>query len=660
MAPFSQEVEPPQNPGRFRLSGARIGDDLELSVAGSVETMTLKNYYTQNHDWQVKDVLGTVRGLDDLLADNATRNASLSELDRLREAYVGGINDTAITDYLGQGYTPQADGSWQTFPSFMVSRGGWDYERLPGWSGYVPADSSWYGFSNASWYSTGRFDLSVYSSDAAEITPADFLNPSSGSWQQVLSKVQVTWDSQNHSDPQQTVNIVAGSYQYSASEWTSILNNALLPLGLSIYDFNFNGIDVRNVSMNGLSNPYTSTTTPTYTHQYTTTHHVGTVLSIEPSDGTGYNIDTTLAVDFFNLAILPTTLNVLLGVHTLDRHLQVIEGGNGDNLIEFSNNEINIIVHAGAGNDTVNGGSTSYYGEDRYHFSYRDYYTPSPRAFLDGGIGDDLIESGFGADLIIEGAGNDVLKGSGGQDRYIFLAGQTGIDVVLDDAHNFDSSFGRWWNYLQQGAWNDWYSPVSNWDDIPRAHDFLEIEAVNAYEKEVDWASLYDYGGLSQVIPPDSAEFGEGVAPSDLSFAWSTEAVEVVQMQRNEWGYGTFYSTTRWHQTLDITWQSGAVARFVMPNPDDVHGFGVELFKFADGTQLTAGQMVALAGGYRGLIEGTHGNDSLTGTSATDWIFGFAGNDILHGGDDRDFIFSGVDDSILYGEIPAQTPFNLL
>ncbi|OYY58999.1 MAG: hypothetical protein B7Y50_11740 [Hydrogenophilales bacterium 28-61-11] len=121
-------------------------------------------------------------------------------------------------------------------------------------------------------------------------------------------------------------------------------------------------------------------------------------------------------------------------------------------------------------------------------------------------------------------------------------------------------------------------------------------------------------------------------------------------MQRNEWGYGTFYSTTRWHQTLDITWQSGAVARFVMPNPDDVHGFGVELFKFADGTQLTAGQMVALAGGYRGLIEGTHGNDSLTGTSATDWIFGFAGNDILHGGDDRDFIFSGVDDSILYGD----------
>ncbi|MDO9007058.1 MAG: calcium-binding protein, partial [Thiobacillus sp.] len=225
------------------------------------------------------------------------------------------------------------------------------------------------------------------------------------------------------------------------------------------------------------------------------------------------------------------------------------------------------------------------------------------------------------------------------QDRYFFFAGQAGTDVILDDARNFDSSFSRWWNYLQQGTW---YEQVFNADAIPRAHDFLEIEMANAYTTEVDWSSIYDYGGISAVISPDTAEFGEGIALSDIALSWGSEAVEV--------GQDNWSSTVRWHQTLDITWQPGAVARFVLPNPDDVHGFGVELFEFADGTQMTIGQMVSLAGGIPDLIEGTEGNDALIGTSASDWIFGFSGNDLIHGGDGGDYLFTGSDDSYLYGD----------
>ena len=638
----------------FRLNGARSADDLVLAVAGASDTVTLKNFYTQPHDWQVKDAYGTTYALTDVLQDNAVRSASLGEMERAQEAFVGKIQDKAIDYFISQGLKPQSDGRWQLFPVFAVERQTIDYERLPGWAGWVPNDSASHSFRNDWPYKVGEFGLSTYAINALE-TDLDEVWQSSeltSTWEEVATKIEVSWQMENVVDPLRIINNTSGGYRYTAAEWTGILNSALSPYGLSVYDFNFGWVDVRSIGFNGLSNPYTETNIPAYTYGHETTRYAATVISTEASDGTGYDILNANAENFFNIGNLPTVLDAPLWLNRLDYQLKVVEGGIDDNVYLFSGNNT-VIIHAGAGNDAIYARTLYLPASERFHFSYGSEYAAN--MFLDGGTGNDVIESGQGSDLIYGGEGDDVLKGGGGQDRYVFLFGQTGTDLVLDDAHNVDSSFQKWWVSLQNGVW-----PTSDigLNAAPRAHDFSEIEAANAYTTEVDWASVYDYGGMAQVIPPDIAEFGIGIATTDLAFAWGNEAVDVAQANgywiRNEadyyWDSYELFETVRWHQTLDVTWQAGAVARFVLPNPDDIHGFGVELFKFADGTQLTIGQLVDLAGGYRGLIEGTDGDDLLIGTVGTDWMFGFTGNDILYGGDGQDYLFSRGEGSELYGD----------
>ncbi len=73
-----------------------------------------------------------------------------------------------------------------------------------------------------------------------------------------------------------------------------------------------------------------------------------------------------------------------------------------------------IIILAGAGNDTINVGSSVANG-----------------LLIDGGDGNDLINGGHGDDILIGGAGNDTLSGDVGRD---LLIGGTGSDVVIGDS----------------------------------------------------------------------------------------------------------------------------------------------------------------------------------------------------------------------------------
>jgi Ca2+-binding RTX toxin-like protein len=73
-----------------------------------------------------------------------------------------------------------------------------------------------------------------------------------------------------------------------------------------------------------------------------------------------------------------------------------------------------IIIFAGAGNDTINVGSSVVNG-----------------LLVDGGDGNDLINGGHGDDILIGGAGNDTLVGDVGRD---LLIGGNGSDVIIGDS----------------------------------------------------------------------------------------------------------------------------------------------------------------------------------------------------------------------------------
>ena len=112
-----------------------------------------------------------------------------------------------------------------------------------------------------------------------------------------------------------------------------------------------------------------------------------------------------------------TTLVVVNGkagyFQNVDRQFLTIETGKGNDTIRASSTTLfgtNLVVDAGAGNDTVYGGS----GNDK----------------LNGGSGNDKLFGLAGSDSLLGGGGNDYLEGGEGTDQ---LDGGSGTDQAKKD-----------------------------------------------------------------------------------------------------------------------------------------------------------------------------------------------------------------------------------
>jgi len=127
-----------------RLIGTRVGNDLLLGVRYGIDGLTLKNFYTMSHDWQVKDQSGNSQELTGLLAANAADQAGQSEMERLEEGLMASVQDRAIKDYQTSGMVLQPDGSWFTPFQLSISHTARHNVRAPGYTGYVPGDSNIY------------------------------------------------------------------------------------------------------------------------------------------------------------------------------------------------------------------------------------------------------------------------------------------------------------------------------------------------------------------------------------------------------------------------------------------------------------------------------------------------------------------------------------
>jgi hypothetical protein len=151
-----------------RLTGTRVGDDLLLGVTEAGGSLTLKNFYTLNHDWQVKDRTSAPRELSALLAENAAYRANRSDMERVQDSFIADIQDGAVQAYQAQGMVQQTDGSWWTPVQVTLSHYTDNYVRSPGYNGNVPAGSNYYSLSTSG-LTGGQFSISTYSSDTAEI-----------------------------------------------------------------------------------------------------------------------------------------------------------------------------------------------------------------------------------------------------------------------------------------------------------------------------------------------------------------------------------------------------------------------------------------------------------------------------------------------------------
>lgn len=111
--------------------------------------------------------------------------------------------------------------------------------------------------------------------------------------------------------------------------------------------------------------------------------------------------------------------NILLGGIGND----VLYGNDGSDTL--SGEDGNDRLLGGAGNDTLYGGA----GHDTL-------LGEAGNDVLYGGAGNDFLSGGSGADKLYGGAGNDLLTGGDGADSFVWQAGGTGHDRVLDFSPN--------------------------------------------------------------------------------------------------------------------------------------------------------------------------------------------------------------------------------
>ena len=274
---------------------------------------------------------------------------------------------------------------------------------------------------------------------------------------------------------------------------------------------------------------------------------------------------------------------------------------------------------------------------------------------LVGGRGNDLIQAGEGDDHLEGGAGHDVLLGGGGADRYFTASGSD--DDLIDDRGEDSARYRQLFDQSTLddrfrtrfgGKWAIWWGEGPAYDTYQEAVDFIASSGLDLQEMLASGDLQYvpplieppaiagdDYAALeglwrSGVILADTVVFGQGVAPEGLRVTGRREGDE---------------------SYLKVTLPDGASVDIRLARPDDPIGTGIERFEFADGSEMTIAQMIALAPPFPDgeALVGTEVADQLYGSDAADRIFGLGGDDYIDAAEGDDFIVGGAGNDFLIG-----------
>ena len=341
---------------------------------------------------------------------------------------------------------------------------------------------------------------------------------------------------------------------------------------------------------------------------------------------------------------------------------EVLFGGNGDDYLRlYGVAQVAPYTHAhgGDGNDWLTGGDRLYgdAGND----------TLGGATLLDGGDGDDRLAGGAtliggrGTEVLIGGRGSDVLTGAAGGSVFRFYAGEPGADQVFAPGVGSTTVLDRFyrsrgfplWEYQQQypGSYialtdgspvvaDDpfdgaiWMGPLPPPPPIPAANDFTGM------------AWLVSEG----LVPADTAEFGPGIAPEQLTWSWSTRLLTDP--------FGTTGQAPARYAVLTAQLAPGQSVDFILPRGDSPLGSGVERFRFAGGTEIGMAGLLATLPVFDLdpsdgplTLTGTAGPDTLRGLRDNDVLLGLAGADTLDGGAGGDLLDGGPGiDQLIGGE----------
>jgi Ca2+-binding RTX toxin-like protein len=245
---------------------------------------------------------------------------------------------------------------------------------------------------------------------------------------------------------------------------------------------------------------------------------------------------------------------------------------------------------------------------------------------LSGGGGNDSLNGGAGDDTLYGGDGNDLLQGGGGLD---YLWGGTGDDTLV--AGNSQTS-----SFLLGEAGNDFL-------------DARNLSNTGGYVNLIGGtgSDTYLVDGSGDVTISDDNTLGElnivqfvaGINPADLIFVRPADSYNPSGNIVIEFANG--------HRLF--------IGSMGIPYPQNTgEGFGVQLFRFADGTEWNRAEILQRAGFFFGtslndIISGNAGHDYLNGASGDDQLHAGMGNDLLVGSDGNDLLFGEDGNDVLGG-----------
>ena len=258
---------------------------------------------------------------------------------------------------------------------------------------------------------------------------------------------------------------------------------------------------------------------------------------------------------------------------------------------------------------------TSTDGDILYGGSGNDYLAGSVNAdYLDGGDDADILFAYGGDNHVIGGGGNDYVNGGYGND---VILGGSGNDVLFGDLDDPTT-----------GEEGDDYLDGGEGDDILNGHGGEDILIGGAGTD-----ALYGGDGVDTYV----FNLGDG---KDFVYEFGQTLDQIKISNRFVFGDGVDKSTVRLGTgSLKIGYGTQGDAVYIQNfRAQDVYAVQfIDTFEFADGTLWSYEDLINL--GFD--LEGSAGDDTITGTNAVDRITGGAGNDSLDGGDgDDSYYFS--------------------
>lgn len=309
------------------------------------------------------------------------------------------------------------------------------------------------------------------------------------------------------------------------------------------------------------------------------------------------NINMGTGFDTINITSTSVTLNTLGLTNALIVGLETISASTAGAAvtINMSGQTEGFTLIGGNSNDIITGGS----GADN----------------INGGAGNDTIDAGNGNDTIIDISGNDAINGGGGFDTLDYSTAGTWVNVDLSVLTVQNTRMG-----------NDIISNVENLRGST-SNDQLRGDGNNNI--------IYGGLGADQMWGNGGADTFYGEEGNDDFWVSGTEAYNDI------FNGGADYDEIQ--MSADSYFNLASI--FVDIERIDMNGFNA-IAQLNNGLNFTG--MVVTA---RGDILGQSGNETITGSDSSDYIYGLDGNDILSGGIGTDYVYGGNGNDTINGDV---------